>query len=182
MYYFKDILFFKCLSFVKKIVNHDSCGENISCLNRIQEAKPSVSPVFTFLQTFSISFGHNKLILTTPINVKKGQMVGIWFNSPIAIDTTNNFLNSDYNSEYLRLNYRFNWRFYVNALIKDYYFINYFYFNQSFGLEHSAIKQTQNITAKYLTSNFSVARRFDITKSIFNLINFFALNFLILFF
>lgn len=96
-------------------------------------------------------------------------MIGIYLTFPIAVDTMNNLLNSDYrwSTRAIRLNYRFNWRFFFNALIKDYFFINYFNFNQSFIFENSAIRQYQNLSAKYLTSNFSVTRTVNITKSKF---------------
>lgn len=93
-------------------------------------------------------------------------MVVIWANFPIAIDTTNDYLNSDYlvSSQAIKINNKYNWRFYTNALIKNYYYVNYFYFNQSFEPKNSDNVNTYDVAATFIDSNTTVTKSINVTN------------------
>lgn len=118
------------------------------------------------LQNFQTKYGYNRHILSTETRVKKGQIVVIWSNFPIAIDVTNNHLRSDYqvSNRAIKLNYKYNWRLYVNALIKNYFYLSYFLFNQSFVPKNSDVVSIYNLSARYLNSNYSVTKSVNITN------------------
>ncbi|RNA44723.1 Location of vulva defective 1 [Brachionus plicatilis] len=149
------------------IDTYDTCGETISCLKWISESGSS----YTYssrvnVQNFITSFGYNRHILSTERKVNKGQMVVIWVDFPIAIDTTNDYLNSDYlvSSQAIKINNKYNWRFYINALIKNYYYVNYFYFNQSFEPKNSDNVNTYDVAATFIDSNITVTKSINVTN------------------
>ncbi|CAF1074664.1 unnamed protein product, partial [Brachionus calyciflorus] len=151
------------------IATLNSCGEKDTCLKSIINSEPN-SPISNnqFLIEIPSVYGYNRFYLQTTRKILKGQMLVVRFTFPVAIDTTNDYLASDYQisgSELIKLNPKHNWRIYFNWIIEQEYYLNYFYFKKTFHLESRSLYGVFNVTASYLNSNTSVTQIVNITNN-----------------
>ncbi|CAF1114572.1 unnamed protein product, partial [Brachionus calyciflorus] len=151
------------------IATLNSCGEKDSCLKSIINSEPG-SPIsnYPLIIQFPAVYGYNRFYLQTTRKILKGQMLAVWFNFPVAIDATNDYLASDYQisgSQLIKLNIKHNWRIYFNWIIEQKYYLNYFYFKKTFVLERKSLYGVFNVTASFLNSNTSVTQTVNITNN-----------------
>ncbi|CAF1062329.1 unnamed protein product, partial [Brachionus calyciflorus] len=151
------------------LANINSTYQKESCENSTLDSDLS-SEVFSDLEIadFQSVYGHNIYYLKTPIKILKGQMLAIKFNFPVAIDTSNDYLMSDYRmtcGQSLKLNIKHNWRIYFNWIIEQKYYLNYFYFAKTYNLGGNSIFGVYNLTASFLDANTTVTRTVNISNS-----------------
>ena len=139
---------------------------NRSCLNYLDDTEPVYSSSQTLLSYPSSVIGYNTYYLSTPYKVRKNQMVKVWINFPVAIDTSNDFLVSDYKfySTSNKINPKYNWRFYIYEIIDQTFYLSYFYFSQQFDLSNGALYELNDLTAKFNNSDVNVTRTVNITN------------------
>ncbi|CAF1110527.1 unnamed protein product, partial [Brachionus calyciflorus] len=128
---------------------------------------PSYNETHKF--SYILSQGYNKISLDYSINIKKGQMVMIWTNMPnlLAVDITNDLLYSDYylnNSKLYKLHVVNNWRFYLNCLIDQKYYLSYMDFSKVFDLDWNLEVKEYFINVRFNQSTESINRSFYLSN------------------
>ncbi|CAF0899284.1 unnamed protein product, partial [Brachionus calyciflorus] len=151
------------------LANINSTYQTELCIDSTPESDLS-SELFSNLQiaNFQSVYGYNIYYLKTPIKILKGQMLAIKFNFPVAIDTSNDYLMSDYRmtcGQFLKLNVKYNWRIYFNWVIEQKYYLNYFYFAKTYNLGRNSIFGVYNVTASFLNANTSVTKTVNISNN-----------------
>ncbi|CAF0983692.1 unnamed protein product, partial [Brachionus calyciflorus] len=85
----------------------------------------------------------------------------------LAVDTSNDLLYSDYylnNSKLYKLHVIYNWRFYLNCLVDQKYYLSYLDFSKVFNLDGNLDVKEYFINARFTQSNESLNRSFIISN------------------
>lgn len=146
------------------------CGIDDTCSNWIYNSEPYFAYTSTpYSLSKTLVRSYNRIDLTEPAEVKKGQIVFIYTDVPnlLAIDAFDNSLISDYLTYAgvsTKLKYTQNWRFYLNVLIKDYFYLNYLNISRTYPNLRNQVYGVYNITTQFVNSNVKLNRYFNVTN------------------
>lgn len=111
----------------------NSTSSTIPCANTVLSNSYNVTFQILKTWTYDLTVGYNKINLSSPIAVSKGNMLMLTqFTARIAIDQTNIASYSDLqlkSSLWIQLNSNFNWRFYFDTLTDSVLYLTTFNLN-----------------------------------------------------
>lgn len=122
----------------------------------------------SFLTSASLVKGYNRVELLKSMFLNKGTIFQIQTNTAnlIAVDGTDDSLMSDYiliANTLIKINTEDNWRFYMNAIIDQPYYINYFNYSFNYPLLRNNSFGVYSISSKFVNSTLNLSRVFTVT-------------------
>lgn len=148
--------------------NQKPLGDSASNLISNSKYLPDFKLIDKF--DFQLQKGFNKLDLGYSIKIPKGSLILIetFEENLLTIDTSNNFLYSDYfvnQSELIRLDVKQNWRFYFSCVIDEQFYLNYFDFSQIYSMNASLNFKQFSLIVKLNENDLTLERKFFISNS-----------------
>lgn len=165
---FIDFNIFLIFSF--KIVSFIDCGSKITCAKFFSDSHYRSLSTIISSWNFSIAYGFNKLMIETPLRVKKGNMIYLRQNidsGKVALDQSGNsvFCDIAWKGYLERLSPDVNFRFYLKPLS------NFSTYQSAISLYHSYNQAgIYSVSFTFLSSNQKFENTINITDcNIFNI-------------
>lgn len=147
----------------------DSCGDLDSCAVQIQQSYPSFEyKTRTVIASGYYPVGLNKILLSSPIAIKKGNMLGVNHTSnTLAIETSDPSKLSDYfinDTTIFRINKVGLWRFYVKAIVDQNFYMNNELLSIYYENLNMEVYGSYQLTARFISANISLSRSYNVTN------------------